>query len=88
MRAEPTTLPSASAAIAFTDDVPMSIPTVTSLIGPASRPPERGEHLVVEQPVRRDRAAAVGARPALEVGEPPAGLLHDHLERQRCPRGS
>ncbi len=40
-RATSTTLPSPSAAIAFTDDVPMSIPTVSSVMAPVPRAPRR-----------------------------------------------
>ena len=39
----------------------------------------------MQEPVRRDGAAAVRARPSLEVREPPTRLLHDHLERRVVP---
>ena len=41
----------------------------------------------MQQPVGRHRAAAVGGAVAGEVGEPPAGLLHDHEQRREVPEG-
>ena len=80
-RADATTLPSPSAAIAFTDDVPMSRPTVTSVM----RRHQRREHLVVQQAVRGDRAPAVGARDAVEIGEATTGGFDDHHRRGEIP---
>ena len=39
----------------------------------------------MQEAVRRDRSAAVDARGAREVGEPPAGLLDDHLNGGEIP---
>ena len=99
MRARATTLPSSSAAIAFTDDVPMSIPTVTldvamlsALDGrfgsSARRLRERREHRVVQRPVGAHEAAAVHVGAAVDRAPPAAGLLDDRARARRCPRGS
>ena len=89
-RERATTLPSPSAAIALTDDVPMSMPTVTSV--PTRHSPvvfrcarERGHHVVVQQPVGRDHVTGVDARVAAHVGASPAGLLDHHLHRGDVP---
>ena len=80
MRAWAITLPSSSAAMALTDDVPMSRPTVTGVIvlGPRARVSRRGE----EMPRGRRRAATrswplrrrrrPGPHPVRSVKRPPA----------------
>ena len=78
IRDDATTLPSASAATALTELVPMSIPTVISRATACrlrrGRRLQRGEHLVVQHPVastprsRRRRSAL----PARSVNRPPA----------------
>ena len=89
--ADATTLPSSSAAIAFTDDVPMSIPTVTSVIG---GPGGRGAASTssCRRPFVRDALPPSARARAVEVGAPSAGLLDDRDERgdvpQREPIGS
>ena len=87
MRDDATTLPSASAAIAFTELVPMSIPTVISsaMFATYADRAERVEHGVVQQPVGRHRTSAVRGPVTGEIGEAPAGLLHDHEQRREIP---
>jgi hypothetical protein len=48
--------------------------------------PQTGEHLVVQQPVAAHAAAAVGPGPPVEVGEAPARLLDDDLQRGEVPQ--
>ena len=81
-RAEATTLPSPSAATAFTDDVPISRPTVSSVMATAT---QRREHFVVQQAVRGDGAPAVGARDAFEIGEAASRGFDDHHRRREIP---
>ena len=79
-----------SAAIALTELVPMSMPTVISratcrtaygrLAGVSA-----ASTLVVQQPVGRYRAPAVGGAVPGEIGEPAAGLLDDHEQRREIP---
>ena len=45
-----------------------------------------GQRLVVEQRVAGEHGGAVDPRVPVEVGEPPAGFLHDHLDRGHVPR--
>ena len=46
---------------------------------------ESGEQLVVEEAVRGDGASAVDRGSPVEIREPPAGLLDDHLHRREIP---
>ena len=81
-----TMLPSSSAATAFTDDVPMSIPTVSSEftdgeVTTAPRAPRRAAGRSCTRSCRRHVAPAVERAPAA------AGLLDDRHERGDVPEG-
>ena len=86
-RARATTVPSSSAAIAFTDDVPMSIPTVTGRVSSLTRARATiSSTASCSTTVRRHRVAAVGADDAAPVGDAAARLLDDRDQRARRPR--
>src|ERR1700681_5043633 len=97
MRARATTLPSSPAAIAFTDDVPISIPTVTfdwamlSALdtrlseGRRRRLRERREHRVVQLAVRAHEAAAVHVAPTVNGGPARAGFLDNRHDCRDVP---
>ena len=81
-----TTLPSSSAATAFTDDVPISMPTVTLAACSGLRSRQRREHGVVHETVRAHEAARRSrrSRPS-SVAPPSAGFFDDRDERGDVP---
>src|SRR5690349_768609 len=93
-RARATIVPSSSTASALTDDVPMSMPTLSGPVMRRSRRVavverargrERGEDLVVQQTVRAHRAPTGRGPLSFQVREPTAGLLDDHQEGREIP---
>ncbi len=86
MRARATTLPSSSAATALTDDVPMSIPTVTLEPDIGAGYASDRDHGVVQRPVRAHEAVAVHVGTAVDRAPPRARLLDDRHERGDVPQ--